>query len=148
MRTFFVCDDSFETMVDYTEVRGKKPFVPLVSKQETLNEIKAYMRNGIEPIFVVDLQMGDDSDAGFDIIRAIRKKDALKKAPIIVVSTASEQETINQTYELGANAYIQKSDNGKRFRRSIADMYAFWDKIDLHDRHKLERIKKPRNKSS
>jgi CheY-like chemotaxis protein len=60
-------------------------------------------------IIFLDLNMPRKN--GADCMKAIRANDRLKDLPVVVISTASEPETVDYLFNLGANAYIKKPTN-------------------------------------
>jgi CheY-like chemotaxis protein len=49
--------------------------------------------------------------SGFDVLKLVRKTDALATIPVIILSSSITKEDIAEGYRLGANTYIQKQAN-------------------------------------
>lgn len=68
-------------------------------------------------LILLDLIMPEKD--GFDVMKALNEKKLTKKIPILIFSTLSTQEDINQALALGASGYINKgiSDFEKSFAK-------------------------------
>ena len=45
---------------------------------------------------------------GFDVLRWIRKQPAMQSLPVVVLTSSSEREDIDEAYRLGARSYLVK----------------------------------------
>lgn len=59
---------------------------------------------------------------GREFLFAIKKHDALKDIPVVILSTTSHPDTIKQTMDLGAKQFITKPD---RFRDLVQILNSF-----------------------
>lgn len=75
-------------------------------------------------LLLLDLNLpGHD---GFTILSAVRGDARLSAMPVIVISTSSRQEDIDQSYALGCNAYVVKPESASTFIEVIHSVYAYW----------------------
>jgi CheY-like chemotaxis protein len=58
--------------------------------------------------------------SGWDCLKKIRDNVEWKKIPIVIYSTSSRQDTIDQCYVLGANRYIIKPNDSARLKEAIS----------------------------
>lgn len=56
----------------------------------------------------------------------IKACDALKRIPIVVLTTSRSSADINRAYELHANCYISKPVDFGEFKRAIQAIQDFW----------------------
>jgi len=87
-------------------IKLKKHNVELIcteSPEDFFNEFKKQRPD----ICFIDLNIGDYTSSGFQIIQAIRRKRGTN-IPIIVLSKMNTSESINQALELGADDYLTK----------------------------------------
>jgi len=82
---------------------------------------------------LLDLNMPRMS--GRDVLREIRKDDALKDLPIIVLTTSEAEADVAACYRLGANSYITKPVGCDAFGRVMRELESFWFKIAKMPRH-------------
>lgn len=136
-RTVYAIDDSRQIIADLKRVAklidGNIQVEPASSEEAGLAIVARYRRSNVSPLFLVDLRLRD-SGSGFRIIKAIRRKRALKYAPIIVLTSSDSNEYVNKSYEIGANAYVVKDDDPKILPKKLEALLRFWLRNYYHDR--------------
>jgi CheY-like chemotaxis protein len=63
---------------------------------------------------------------GFEVLEKVKKDEALKKIPIIVLTSSERKDDINRAYNLGCNSYIVKPVSFEKFIQSVQDIKNFW----------------------
>jgi len=63
---------------------------------------------------------------GMEVLRRVKTDDRTKRIPIVVLTTSSEEDDIDNSYDLGANAYIRKPVDNDRFIVAINYLGLFW----------------------
>ena len=63
---------------------------------------------------------------GYDILKILKTNKKTKKIPIIVLTTTERPEEIKRCYELGANIYLTKPIDYKKFIESIKTLGLFF----------------------
>jgi CheY-like chemotaxis protein len=135
----FAVDDNRGTILDIKQAAAKKNLPEVkeaVSEEEGLELVSRFRKATIPPVFIVDLQLRDD-ESGFRILQAIREKPSLRFAPVIILTSTGDQETINRSYELGATAYVVKEDDPNEFARVLDDLISYWGDISMHEQMSL-----------
>jgi CheY-like chemotaxis protein len=74
-------------------------------------------------LILLDINMPKRS--GFEVLEWIRQ-DAKILAPVIVLSSSSQEPHINRAYELGANSYLVKSPNWQDLAKRIETLQDYW----------------------
>jgi two-component system response regulator len=137
--TILLVEDSID---DYeAAIRGFKaahlnnPVHWCKSGQETLDYLKhegtyAHAPSSATPALVLlDLNMpGID---GRKVLAILKQDPALKKIPIVVLTTSSDEIVVAQCYELGANTYIQKPVDFERLIGAVSRIKDYWFGIAL-----------------
>lgn len=78
-------------------------------------------------IILLDLNMpGTD---GRDVLQYIKKDEMLKKIPVIILTTSSDRRDVEECYKIGANSYIQKPVDLKKFVEAIERLHDYWFQI-------------------
>lgn len=82
-------------------------------------------QNHKEPaLILLDLNMpGMD---GQTFLETIKDDDSFKHIPIIVLSTSSNYNDIHKSYKNGANSYIQKPGDIKKYINMITTIKDYW----------------------
>lgn len=78
----------------------------VVAEAATIADARAVFDGGKANMYVVDLGLGKDS--GFDLIRQMKRRDP--EICIVVLSWHNETAYRRRSIELGAHAYVVKSD--------------------------------------
>jgi CheY-like chemotaxis protein len=63
---------------------------------------------------------------GIEVLRIIRSDAALKKIPVVVLTSSREENDLISTYELGVNAYVVKPVDFKQFIEAVKQIGSFW----------------------
>lgn len=78
-------------------------------------------------LILLDLNMpGLD---GRQVLDEIKGHNTLKRLPVVVMTTSSDQRDIDQCYEHGANSYVVKPVDLNGFLSAIARLRDYWFKI-------------------
>ena len=60
---------------------------------------------------------------GIELLRAIRKDDALKDTPVLMVTAESKKENIMEAVQAGVNNYIVKPFNSKTLEEKLNKIF-------------------------
>jgi len=63
---------------------------------------------------------------GRQVLAEIKTSAALRKIPVVVMSSSEDRKDILQSYDLGANCYISKPVDFKGFRSTMKSLNCFW----------------------
>ncbi|MFP6640968.1 MAG: response regulator [Myxococcota bacterium] len=79
---------------------------------------------GLPAFVLLDLQLPKID--GIEVLRRIRKNSASKSLPVIVLTTSDEQRDVLKSYGLGANSYVRKPVNFKKFVETVGQLGIYW----------------------
>ncbi|MBM4053743.1 MAG: response regulator [Planctomycetes bacterium] len=80
-------------------------------------------------IILLDLNLpGTD---GREVLKEIKKNETLKKIPVVVLTTSSDERDIEQCYADGANSYIQKPVDLSGFFDAVKRLKEYWFEISI-----------------
>jgi CheY-like chemotaxis protein len=75
-------------------------------------------------IILLDLKLpGMD---GFEVLKYIRSNDRTKLIPVIILTSSTELNDIKRAYLLGANSYICKPVDFKKFNEVTLRLGSYW----------------------
>ncbi len=78
-------------------------------------------------VILLDLNLpGTD---GRQVLQEIKKVEGLRKIPVVVLTTSSDQRDIDACYHAGANSYIQKPVDLEGFFRAIERLNGYWFEV-------------------
>ena len=80
-------------------------------------------------ILLLDLNMPMIN--GYEVLEFIQKHPKIDFPPVIVLSGTQKKVDIEACYELGANAYINKSFDIIEFKESMNKTFSFWGKFNI-----------------
>lgn len=67
---------------------------------------------------------------GFRVLHKIKQTASMKEIPVVMLSSSDEEQDICQSYQYGANSYIQKPANFKDFVFAVKHIGKYW--LDLN----------------
>jgi len=83
-------------------------------------------------LILLDLNLPDMS--GTDILARIKNDgSALKRTPVVVLTTTDDRQEIQRCYDLGCNVYITKPVNYESFADAIRQLGLFLSVIQVPD---------------
>jgi len=104
----YVTEDGFEAM-DFLQQKGKYADAP---------------RPGI---ILLDLNLpGKD---GRQVLEEIKSDESLRRIPVVILTTSSDEKDILASYNLYANCYITKPINLPQFIHIVQSIEEFWFSI-------------------
>jgi CheY-like chemotaxis protein len=67
---------------------------------------------------------------GLEVLREIRGDPALKRLPVVILTSSREQQDLISSYELGVNAYVVKPVDFTSFIDAVTQLGVFWALIN------------------
>lgn len=63
---------------------------------------------------------------GLEVLKRIRGDERTKYIPVVVLTTSAEQRDIVESYQLGANSYVQKPIDFNEFMDATRQLGTYW----------------------
>lgn len=63
---------------------------------------------------------------GIDVLKAIKESDALKKIPVVVLTTSEAEKDVARAYYNHANSYLVKPVGFEEFKKMMDDLGFYW----------------------
>jgi CheY-like chemotaxis protein len=63
---------------------------------------------------------------GLEVLRQVRADPALRLTPVVMLTSSRERRDVEQSYQLGANAYVVKSVDFGQFVEAVRELGLFW----------------------
>ena len=83
---------------------------------------------GLRPALVL-LDLNLPGARGSTILALVRGDRRLRSVPVVVFTTSSREDDIDESYRLGANGYVVKPDSAAAFIRAVRAICEFWLEI-------------------
>lgn len=75
-------------------------------------------------IILLDLNL--PRKLGLDVLKEIKSDEQLKRIPVVILTTSDADSDVLQSYNTGANSYIQKPVDMEKFLSTFASLEEFW----------------------
>ncbi|SEP22061.1 Response regulator receiver domain-containing protein [Halogranum amylolyticum] len=76
-------------------------------------------------LIVLDVHLPDLT--GLDVLEELKSSSApLRQIPVLMLSTSTEQATVDRAYDLGANAYLAKPESYDDLLTLLEELRSFW----------------------
>lgn len=63
---------------------------------------------------------------GKEVLKEMRADVRFKYIPVVVLTSSSSEEDINESYQSGANSFITKPNNLDQFTKVVNSIHEFW----------------------
>jgi CheY-like chemotaxis protein len=63
---------------------------------------------------------------GVEVLKSIKADERLKRIPVVVLSSSSEERDLTECYKQGVNAYVVKPVNFHDFIKAVKALGLFW----------------------
>jgi CheY-like chemotaxis protein len=63
---------------------------------------------------------------GMEVLRQIKEDPALRRVPVVILTSSREDRDLLKSYDLGVNSYIQKPVEFDEFREIIKQLGLYW----------------------
>jgi CheY-like chemotaxis protein len=83
---------------------------------------------GNPAVVLLDIKMPRKD--GLEVLREIRGDPALKRLPVVMLTSSREQEDLITSYDLGVNAYVVKPVDFPSFIAAVTQLGMFWAVIN------------------
>jgi two-component system response regulator len=123
-------DDPGDVRLTREALRGKKMHVTMhevpdgVEAMAFLRKEGAYADMERPDLILLDLNMPRMD--GREVLAALKKDPALKRIPVIVLTTSAGEEDILAAYDMNANCYLTKPVDWRQFIKVVELIENFW----------------------
>lgn len=75
-------------------------------------------------VILLDLKMPRVD--GLEVLRQVKSDPALKRIPVVMMTSSREEQDVIGSYELGVNAYVVKPVRFEEFVDAVRQLGGFW----------------------
>ena len=81
-------------------------------------------RHPLPVLMLMDLKMSRKS--GLEVLEWVRQQPALKRLPIVVLTSSNQSPDINRAYDLGVNSYLVKPTGFDTLLELVKNLDMYW----------------------
>jgi two-component system response regulator len=63
---------------------------------------------------------------GLEVLRRMRADDDLRRIPVVILTSSSQESDIVASYDLGANSYVRKPVDFSQFGEAVRELGLYW----------------------
>lgn len=87
-------------------------------------EALEFLRHESPAVVMLDMQM--PRMGGLEVLKQIRSNTHTRWVPVVMFSSSDLVQDKLSAYRLGANSYVRKPQNYRKFERQIATLVEYW----------------------
>lgn len=127
-------DDRVDAMTLKRAFNDQKVINPLVEVTNGEEAIEYLRNDGNQEPCLVLLDLNMPKMNGVEFLKIVKANETLKKIPIVVLTTSTEERDIAASFEQGAAGYMVKSVDYKKFVEIVRAIDAYWSLSELPNR--------------
>ena len=119
-------DDKVDVMTVKRALKDLEINNPLVSTANGEEALEYLQNNGNKKPCIILLDLNMPKMNGIEFLKIAKADDTLKKIPVVVLTTSSQQQDIMESFKLSVAGYIVKSVDYTEFTESIRTINLYW----------------------
>ncbi len=124
-------DDNVDVMTVERAFRDLKIANQLVSTSNGEQALEYLRTNGNKKPCVILLDLNMPKMNGTEFLKIVKTDETLKKIPVVVLTTSSQQQDVVESFKLGAAGYMVKSVDYGKFVETIRTINLYWTLSEL-----------------
>jgi len=119
-------DDNVDVMAVERALKDLKIKNQLVSTANGEEALEYLKNNGNKKPCIIILDLNTPKMNGIEFLKIAKADKTLKKIPVVVLTTSSQQQDIVECFKLSVAGYIVKSIDYANFAKAISTINLYW----------------------
>ncbi|KGO98292.1 response regulator [Novilysobacter defluvii] len=133
IRTILLAEDSPADAEMALDALGDANLVNPVVHVEDGVEVMDYLlrrgrfadrKEGHPAVLLLDIKMPRMD--GLEVLQQMRENEALRRIPVVMLTSSSEESDLARSWDLGVNAYVVKPVDADQFFTAVKTLGQFW----------------------
>ena len=124
-------DDGVDVMTVERALKDLNIKNQLVNKADGEEALEYLRTNGNKKPCIILLDLNMPKMNGIEFLKFVKADKSLKKIPVVVLTTSSQQRDIVESFKLSAAGYIVKSIDYAKFVKAISAVNLYWTLSEL-----------------
>jgi CheY-like chemotaxis protein len=107
----------------FEDLKVASPLVHFADGDEALSHLRSQTED--KPWFIL-LSLGSPETREMEFLKVIKSEKTLKLIPVVLLAASSNQETVEQSFKLGAAGYIVKPSEHSQLLEAIRTILLYW----------------------
>jgi CheY-like chemotaxis protein len=119
-------DDNVDVMAVERALKDLKIKNQLVSTTNGEEALEYLKNDGNKKPCIILLDLNMPKMNGIEFLKIVKEDKTLKKIPVVVLTTSSQQQDIVECFKLSVAGYIVKSIDYANFAKAISTINLYW----------------------
>lgn len=97
--------------------------------EEAWSDLRTSETHGEPPPDLVLLDLNLPGMSGRELLSCIRADPELERTPVVILTSSSAEEDVNECYRLGANCFVTKPVQLEEFIYVVQTLLRFWSEV-------------------
>jgi CheY-like chemotaxis protein len=124
-------DDNVDVMAVERALKDLKIKNQLVSTANGEEALEYLKNDGNKKPCIILLDLNTPKMNGIEFLKIVKEDKTLKKIPVVVLTTSSQQQDIVECFKLSVAGYIVKSIDYANFAKAISTINLYWTLSEL-----------------
>lgn len=126
----FLSEDDDDDIEFFSDIILEISPASKISVTKNGNELMSLLENEKQLPDFIFLDLNMPKKTGFECLQEIRSKEKWKAIKVVILSTSSDKEQINEVYKMGADLYLQKATSYITFKDKLSKCLQMdWDSL-------------------
>lgn len=126
----FLGEDDIDDIEFFTDIISEISLDIKVSVAKNGVELMSLLEGEKEHPDFIFLDLNMPIKTGFECLKEIRSNEKWKSVKIVILSTSSHQDQINEVYKMGADLYLKKPNSYSAFKYLLSKCLQMdWDSL-------------------